>query len=327
MPTKRDMEAWLSEWKPGDTHQRAVAAFLRRRSTLTSKAVGLSGLNVVARVLGHESALVAPWLDFAFEDLDDARDRLLRRGLQPNSVNTYMTAVKGLYAAARKVRLIDAARLEEVREIELVREESEAVRRVLTDDEMRRLLAACDADATIRGRRDAAWLVLMWCTGLRASSVIGLTVADLDLDLDGPTIRVRAKGNKRRTLPVAEEAAQALREWLVWRGRSAGPLFPRVVSARGSVSLQLSRSLGYGGLYKALGERTSEAGIAEVSPHTFRRTFATRLFDDGVGSSAVQWLMMHSDPKSTQRYNQRQREQAAAVVRRRTFLPADEGML
>lgn len=325
VPPQAQLEDWLNTWKPATAHQRAVTVFLRRRSTLASKQGALSALGAVARACGYESALSAPWLDMGFEELDQARDVMLRRGKQASSVNTCMAVVKGFYKAAHKARLVDAARLESVREIDRVKEEGDDVRRVLTDDEFRRLLAACAADQSVEGRRDHTILVVFWCTGLRVGSMSSLTVEDVTLDgIEGACLRVMGKGNKRRTLPISDDAADTLRDWLVWRGRSAGPLFPACVGSGRKISLALHRTMTSNGYRHMLENRSQQAGVAAVSTHTFRRTFCTRLYDDGVADSSIQWLMMHADIATTLRYNQRQREQASAVVRGRSFLPEDK---
>ncbi len=85
----------------------------------------------------------------------------------------------------------------------------------LTDDQLRRLIAACQPPAgaapqvALRHRRDEAIFRLMLETGARAGEVVAMTLADLDLPADTAVIR-RGKGGNGRVVPVGPHAAKAL---------------------------------------------------------------------------------------------------------------------
>jgi len=169
-----------------------------------------------------------------------------------------------------------------------------------------RLLEMPDTE-TERGRRDRALLEMIYGLGLRLAEVVGLDLGDLDFD--GGRVKVLGKGNKERILPLAGCADQALRVYLeqrlepvVWRDLIDGiirgddrtrPVFegrPGRRIARRTVQSRVARYA------------TELAGMAGVSPHTLRHSFATHLLDGGAGIRVVQELLGHRHLATTQIY-------------------------
>jgi integrase/recombinase XerD len=173
---------------------------------------------------------------------------------------------------------------------------------VLTPEQVRRLLDCCDRQLWI-GTRDAAIIVTLWRTGLRASELLAL---ELD-DYDPQTRRLRVrhgKGDKYRIVGVPDDAPAMLDDWIiVARGEEPGPIF---FSDRGG---RLGRwSLVQ--LFRRLGQR---AGIAGVHPHRFRHTFACDFLRAGGDSAILMRLLGHSSLAMTMRYLRAiQADQAAA---------------
>ncbi|HEX9032427.1 MAG TPA: tyrosine recombinase, partial [Streptosporangiaceae bacterium] len=157
-------------------------------------------------------------------------------------------------------------------------------------------------------RRDRALLELLYGTGARISEAVGLDVDDLDLaggrGIDGApaTIRLAGKGGRQRIVPVGSYAQAALDAYLVQarpalaaRART-GQHSPAVfLNARGG---RLTRQGAWGVLRAA----AASAGLAEVSPHTLRHSFATHLLDGGADVRVVQELLGHASVSTTQVY-------------------------
>jgi integrase/recombinase XerD len=146
--------------------------------------------------------------------------------------------------------------------------------------------------------RDRALLELLYGTGARISEAVGL---DVD-DVGAPTLRLAGKGGKHRIVPVGSYAAQALDAYLV-RARPMLVAAARRASASPAVFLnarggRLSRQ-GAWGVLKAAADR---AGLAGVSPHTLRHSFATHLLDGGADVRVVQELLGHASVTTTQVY-------------------------
>jgi integrase/recombinase XerD len=169
--------------------------------------------------------------------------------------------------------------------------------------EVERLVAAASpgadgADGGPLQLRDRALLELLYGTGARISEAVGL---DVD-DVGGPTLRLAGKGGKQRDVPVGSYAARALEAYLV-RARPALAAAARRVSASPAVFLnarggRLTRQ-GAWGVLKAAADR---AGLADVSPHTLRHSFATHLLDGGADVRVVQELLGHASVTTTQVY-------------------------
>lgn len=178
---------------------------------------------------------------------------------------------------------------------------------VLNHVEVERLLQAPDS-ATVLGKRDAALLELLYATGLRASELVGLAVADVHTD--SGTIRVYGKGGKERLLPVGELAIIQLEDYLC-QAR------PQLVKQRHSGYLFVNRSaqgLTRQGLWKIVKKYVRQAGIAKpISPHTLRHSFATHLLAGGADLRSLQQLLGHVDISTTQIYTHIVQQQLQAV--------------
>jgi integrase/recombinase XerD len=121
--------------------------------------------------------------------------------------------------------------------------------------------------------------------------------ADADLRLG--FIRVTGKGNKQRLVPVGDEAARAIGEYLesgrprLLKRRSSPYLF---ITARGSC---MTRQC----FWQLLGGYGRRAGIRrKLSPHMVRHTFATHLLEGGADLRSVQAMLGHADISTTQIY-------------------------
>jgi integrase/recombinase XerD len=175
--------------------------------------------------------------------------------------------------------------------------------------EVERLIVATgagEAPGDPRPLRDRALLELLYGTGARISEAVGLDVDDLGLAgrADGPsaTLRLSGKGGKQRIVPMGRYAWEALDAYLV-RGRPALAAGSRRASASPAVFLnarggRLTRQ-GAWGVLKAAAER---AGLAGISPHTLRHSFATHLLDGGADVRVVQELLGHASVSTTQIY-------------------------
>jgi integrase/recombinase XerD len=167
---------------------------------------------------------------------------------------------------------------------------------VLTYEEVESLLQAPDT-TTAGGKRDAALLEVMYATGLRASELTGLRLADVDLA--GGSIKVRGKGGKERFIPLGELAVVQLDDYLV-SGR------PPLLKRRRSSDLFLNRSgraMSRQSVWKIVKKYVQWARIDKpISPHTLRHSFATHLLEGGADLRSLQQLLGHADITTTQIY-------------------------
>lgn len=135
---------------------------------------------------------------------------------------------------------------------------------VVSDDELRRLLKACEG-TKFEDRRDAAILRTFIDTGCRLGEVAGLEVQHVDLDLD--VIIVLGKGGRTRSVPFGPKAGQAIDRYMRMRARHP---------AAGTSALWLGAKgrMTDSGLVQVLRRRCLRAGIAQLHPHQLRHTAA-----------------------------------------------------
>jgi len=148
------------------------------------------------------------------------------------------------------------------------------------------------------GLRDKAMIELLYATGVRVSELVALNVHDVDLVAHH--IRCIGKGNKERMLPMAGTATTAIEEYLdmgrgqIGRSAEEKALF---LNHRGK---RLTRQ-GFWLILKGYAERL---GLHDLTPHTLRHSFATRMLNNGADLRAVQELLGHASISTTQIYTQ-----------------------
>jgi integrase/recombinase XerC len=167
----------------------------------------------------------------------------------------------------------------------------------LTVADVQKLLAAPDASAWA-GSRDRALLETLYSAGLRVSELVGLDLADADLN-DGVVV-VRGKGKKERLALLGPAAVSAVSAWLPERAallQRAGADSPAVFLNKDGGRLT-ARSVG-----RLLAGYLRLAGLdPRTSPHTLRHSFATHLLDAGADIRGVQELLGHKSLNTTQVY-------------------------
>ncbi|WP_293903779.1 tyrosine recombinase [Phenylobacterium sp.] len=172
--------------------------------------------------------------------------------------------------------------------------------KVLSRDEMDRLIAAASARDGAQGLRFGCMIELAYASGLRISELTALPLAALARD--PAYLIVKGKGGKERLAPLNDTARTAVKAYLnarpkfLSKGEKANPwLFP----SRGKAGRLTPRRFA-----QVLDEAAAGAGIdpARVSPHVLRHAFATHLLEGGADLRVVQKLLGHADIATTQIY-------------------------
>lgn len=222
-----------------------------------------------------------------------------RKALAPSSVARTLAAVRGLHRFATRdgVTVSDAAaavtpprpprRLPKALPVDRMIAVIESAGDTTTDTDPGRL-------------RDRAMLELLYASGARAAELVGLDVDDVEgLDHpEGGAVILRGKGGKERVVPVGRPACDALDAYLV-RARpvlavKGGPAL--FLNTRGG---RISRQT----LWNVVTVAAGRAGVdTEISPHSFRHSFATHLLDGGADIRVVQELLGHASVTTTQVY-------------------------
>lgn len=242
---------------------------------------------------------------------------LQRAGKSPNTINRTLAAIRW-YARRladhaqdrparddkeRAERAEIVAQAERVAGVKDVRGERTPKGRHISTGEVKALLTACVSDPSPAGARDAAIIALAWSTGARRSELAGLAWSNFIPTGEGEgDLRIWGKGDKPRVVYVFNGAASYLADWLALRGDAEGPLFYAI--NKGGV-IDAGHGPSDEALAQMLQKRREQAGVAPLSWHDFRRTFAGNLLDNGNDLVTVQKLMGHSSPTTTANYDRR----------------------
>ncbi len=167
----------------------------------------------------------------------------------------------------------------------------------LSIEEINQIIAEIDTN-TSNGVRNLAIVETMYSCGLRVSEIIALRISDLNFEED--YITVIGKGNKERIVPIGRKAKQCINEYLS-NIRSILRIHPEhrdtlFLNNRGK---GLSRIM----VFYIIKELAKLADIQKnISPHTFRHSFATHLIEGGANLRAVQEMLGHESITTTEIY-------------------------
>ena len=151
--------------------------------------------------------------------------------------------------------------------------------------------------STVLEKRNKVMLELLYATGMRISELLNLTIHDINFSEQ--VILVRGKGSKQRFVPFVDSVAVLLQEYL----KEVRPVLLKFEHTDILFLNNRSQKLSRMGFWKILRKITQEAGLKqEITPHTFRHSFATHLLEAGVNLRIVQALLGHSSLNTTQIY-------------------------
>ena len=167
---------------------------------------------------------------------------------------------------------------------------------VLTVEEIDSIIAAIDLSKN-EGQRNRAILETLYSCGLRVSELTNLKLSDLYFD-EG-FIKVEGKGSKQRLVPISPRAIKEIK--LYFTDRNRGKIKKEyedyVFLARWGKNI--SRIM----VFHLIKELAQTAGITKnISPHTFRHSFATHLLEGGANLRAIQCMLGHESIATTEIY-------------------------
>lgn len=170
--------------------------------------------------------------------------------------------------------------------------------KIVRFDELNLLLRAPDS-ATPGGRRDRAIMEVLYGAGIRVAELVSIDLTDINWR-DGE-LKVFGKGAKERLVPINDEAAAVLKDYL----QNGRPDLLRGAGAEATAVFlnRFGARISTGGVRRLVKKYVKGLAAAKgITPHTFRHTFATHLLEGGAGLRAVQELLGHVDLSSTQIY-------------------------
>ena len=226
------------------------------------------------------------------EMIERYMERLYQRGREKTSQARNLSGIRSFYNFLLLEEKIETSPAEFIETPKFGRQLPD----ILTPGEIDRLLATIDT-TTAKGRRDSAMLEVLYSCGLRVSELTSLRLSDLFFG-EG-YIRVIGKGDKQRLVPVSATARSKIQHWLDDRremeekSRNEEAVF---LNNRGG---KLTRVM----IFTIIKQAAVRAGIdKQISPHTFRHSFATHLLEGGASIRQVQEMLGHESIITTEIY-------------------------
>jgi integrase/recombinase XerD len=283
-----------------DSHKKGFRAYLQLEKSLSDNSVAayLRDVEMLTNFLQQPGNLKAPD-EVSLKDLQQFLKFVTELGMTATSQARIISGLRAFYkfCLLENISKKDPTTLLEAPKIK------RALPDILSFEEIEQIIAAIDLSKP-EGGRNKAILETMYSCGLRVSEVVNLKISQLYLEAG--FIRVVGKGDKERLVPVGRSAAKYItiyrKDIRVHISPLKGSEDILFLNKRGT---KLSRVM----IFYIIRDLANAAGIRKnVSPHTFRHSFATHLIEGGADLRAVQEMLGHESITTTEIYTHLDRE-------------------
>jgi integrase/recombinase XerD len=265
--------------------------FLQLEKSLSSNTVA-AYLSDIEKLLFFLSDAHVDFLQVTIAHLQDFLIDLADLGISPRSQARIVSGIKSFYGFLILTNRLaeDPTELLELPKIGLHLPE------VLTVEEINAIVDVIDL-STPEGQRNRAMIEMMYGSGLRVSELIDVKLSNIDLE--HAFMKVDGKGSKQRLVPLSEESETQMKLWLLIRNEMVirkGFEDYLFLNRRGA---KLTRVM----IFTIVKQLAQLAGIKKnISPHTFRHSFATHLLEGGANLRVIQQLLGHESIMTTEIY-------------------------
>jgi integrase/recombinase XerD len=284
-------------WEP---YKKGFKAYLQLERSLSENSIH-AYLNDIEKLTGYlqtQAELKNP-SEVKLSDLQKFTKWIAELGMTPASQARIISGIRTFYkyCLLEEISIIDPTNLLEAPKLK------RALPDVLSFEEIENIISQVDV-STAEGTRNKAILETMYSCGLRVSEVVNLKLSQLYLDVG--FIRVLGKGNKERLVPIGSSAIKYINIYRstvrVHQPVQAGEADILFLNRRGK---RLTRVM----IFLIIKDLVKKAGIKKnISPHTFRHSFATHLVEGGADLRAVQEMLGHESITTTEIYTHLDRE-------------------
>jgi len=213
-------------------------------------------------------------------------------GDSDTTLGLIITVLKSFYRYLNKDKLVNSNPTIKIEQIKL----KKAIPSTLSVEEVESILRAID-DTDIYGYRDKTLIEFLFSTGARISECVDLKLNNININ--EKQVNLLGKGNKMRITFLSDVSIEMLKHYLL-------DIRPKILEDRnsnyvfvGKKNEQLNRSY----VLTLVKKYAKMAGITkEISPHTFRHSFATSLLENNADLVTVKTLLGHSNIATTQIY-------------------------
>ncbi|MGL4981536.1 MAG: tyrosine-type recombinase/integrase [Treponemataceae bacterium] len=226
-------------------------------------------------------------------DLHSCVAELSQKKYAVTSINRFIASVHSFFSYCHRLSYIKTNPIAELKSLKIPKK----IPRFLFSKESDELCSQPQKNSLLWQGRDSALFHFMYSTGCRVSEIASLTLKDLSADLQ--TAIVMGKGKKERNVFIADEACNALKQYLLER--------KHYIDAEKNHDFvfinQKGQPLSSRGIHYILARYSGVEGTNRpVSPHALRHTFATTLLSNGADIRIVQEMLGHANISTTQRY-------------------------
>ncbi|OUO53944.1 site-specific tyrosine recombinase XerD [Parabacteroides sp. An277] len=284
---KRVTEEMVSKYK----------MYLRLERSLSANTIAayLDDLAKLLHFLEEEGLEVR---EVTYEDLQQLVAGLHDIGIHPRSQARIISGIKSFY----KFLLIDGYIQTDPTELLETPKVGMKLPEILSVEEIDRILASIDL-TTAEGQRNRAMLEVLYSCGLRVSELISLRISDIYPEEE--FIRVEGKGSKERLVPISKTALREIQNYLYYRGEQVVKRGAEDILFLNRRGAPLTRVM----VFIIIKRQAELAGIHKnISPHTFRHSFATHLLEGGANLRAIQEMLGHEKITTTEIYTHIDRE-------------------
>lgn len=284
-------------WEP---QKKGFKAYLQLERSLSENSVEayLHDVEMLTQYLQSINDLKSP-ADLVLKDLQQFLKWITELGLSAGSQARIISGIKQFY----KYCLIEQITVKDPTALLEAPKLKRSLPDTLSYAEIESIINKIDLSKP-EGGRNKAILETMYSCGLRVSEVVNLKLSNLFLDVG--FIRVIGKGDKERLVPIGSSAIKYItiycKEIRVHNKIQPGKEDILFLNKFGN---ELSRIM----IFLIIKELAKEAGIKKnISPHTFRHSFATHLVEGGADLRAVQEMLGHESITTTEIYTHLNRE-------------------
>jgi site-specific recombinase XerD len=222
---------------------------------------------------------------------------LENKGLAHTTINSYLSFIKSVSAECWKQKFITIECFMHIKSIKCRKGVRAAAGRALPIKEIEQLKNHFKYSKTNKSIRDNAIFALACCCGLRREEISKLSVPDISYN----KMTVTGKGNKSRVIHLFGYVKTIINVLLKKISRKNGAIFVHI-DRQDKLS---EKRLSVHGIHYAMTLLRNNVKVKHFTMHDLRRTFATALLDVGADKFAVQRLMGHSSPVTTELYDRR----------------------
>ncbi len=295
-----------SEYRQATVNPAVV--YIKQLSTDTSRKTMISALRQMAGILDGQFSdrdgwTRLPWWRLKHEHIQGLRGQLFV-DYKPRTANKMLAALSGTMHQAWMMELMPPGVYERIKDgIRGIKVQADPSGRVLSPEEVEKIVSYAEIQAPPEGPRNAALVVVCYAGGLRRAEAARLKVSDYNLRTG--ELRVLGKGNKVRLVYIASEWRQPLWFWVRRMLSDDSPMFRRVHRTPGGAMKFSDKPLSPSALNEIFTELQKGAGVKPFTPHDLRRSFATTLLERGADLATVQRLMGHESVTTTTIYDRR----------------------